>query len=126
MKQLKPFLYHILEEINYLLMDSAKISYPEFVENGTLKRSFVRALEVIGEAAKSIPDEFRAKYPEVPWKKMAGLRDVLVHHYFGINYNMVWDVIKNQIPDLKPNIQGILEEIEEEIDEEKESNEIPF
>lgn len=96
LKQLKPFLNHILDEIDYLLMDSADISYEKFSGSETLKRSFVRALEVIGEAVKSIPDEFRAEYSEIPWKKMAGLRDVLIHHYFGINYMMVWDVIKNQ------------------------------
>lgn len=112
LKQLKPYLNHILDEIEYLLMDSAGVSYEDFLENKTLKRSFVRALEVIGEATKSIPEEFRAEYSEIPWKKMSGLRDVLIHHYFGINYIMVWDVIKNQIPDLKVRIQAILEEIE--------------
>jgi uncharacterized protein with HEPN domain len=109
LKQLEPFLIHILDEINYLV-STADISYSEFKRNETLKRSFVRALEVIGEATKNIPDDFRKKHPQIPWKKMAGLRDILIHHYFGINYKMVWDVVKNQVPDLKTNIQSILEE----------------
>lgn len=112
-KQLKPFLSHILDEVDYLTDNSADISYSDFENNETLKRSFVRALEVIGEAVKSVPDDFREKYPQIPWKKMSGLRDVLIHRYFGINYILVWDVIKNQVPDLKINIQSILEEIPE-------------
>ncbi len=112
LKQLEPFLKHILEEADYLIDESANIDYSEFSKNATLKRSFVRALEVVGEAAKNIPDEYRGKYKKIRWKDMAGLRDVLIHHYFGINYNMVWDVVKNQIPDLKDNIREILMEIE--------------
>ena len=112
LKQLKPFLNHILEEADYLLSESANIDYSEFTKNATLKRSFVRALEVIGEAAKNIPDEFREKHQKIRWKDMAGLRDVLIHRYFGINYNMVWDIVKNQVPGLKSNIQETLMEIE--------------
>jgi uncharacterized protein with HEPN domain len=112
LKQLKPFLNHILEEADYLLSESANIDYSEFTKNATLKRSFVRALEVIGEAAKNIPEEFREKHQKIRWKDMAGLRDVLIHRYFGINYNMVWDIVKNQVPGLKSNIQETLMEIE--------------
>ena len=112
LKQLKPFLNHILEEAEYLLSESANIDYSEFTKNATLKRSFVRALEVIGEAAKNIPEEFREKHQKIRWKDMAGLRDVLIHRYFGINYNMVWDIVKNQVPELKSNIQETLKEIE--------------
>jgi uncharacterized protein with HEPN domain len=113
LKQLKPFLNHILDEANYLIRNSANISYPKFFENETLKRSFVRSLEVIGEAAKNIPDDFRDKYSDIPWKDMAGLRDILIHRYFGINYKMVWDIVKNQVSDIKIKIQSILNEMEE-------------
>jgi uncharacterized protein with HEPN domain len=120
-KQLKPFIGHILEESDYLLCESANISFSEFEKNAALKRSFVRSLEVIGEAAKNIPDDFRQKHPGIRWKDMAGLRDILIHRYFGINYNLVWDVVKNQIPELKRNIKVIIEEIEQkEVDENKE------
>jgi uncharacterized protein with HEPN domain len=114
LKQLKPFLEHILGETDYLIDQSANLSYPGFEKSETLKRSFVRALEVIGEAAKNIPDDFRENYLQVAWKEMAGLRDILIHRYFGINYRMVWDVTINKIPDLKSNIQSILREMEEE------------
>jgi uncharacterized protein with HEPN domain len=112
-KQLKLFIGHILVEADYLVCESANISYSEFEKSATLKRSFVRALEVIGEAAKNIPDDFRQKHPGIRWKDMAGLRDILIHRYFGINYNMVWDVVKNQIPELKRNIKVIMEKIEQ-------------
>jgi len=68
LKQLKPFLKHILDEADYLLDESANIDYSEFSKNATLKRSFVRALEVIGKAAKNIPDEYREKHQKIRWK----------------------------------------------------------
>ena len=108
LKQLKPFLDHILEGTAYLISNSTKISYREFEKNETFKRSFVRSLEVIGEATKNIPGEFRKKYPLIPWKDLAGLRDILIHRYFGINYRMVWDIVKNQVPVLEEKIRSIL------------------
>lgn len=110
MKQAKPFLLHIMDEINYLLQHSKRLSYNKFIHDETLKRSFVRSLEIIGEATKNLPKTFTGKYPEVPWKDIAGLRDVLVHQYFGINYKKVWDIVKNKIPKLKGQIQNILGE----------------
>ena len=102
-----------MDEAEYLINNSSKISYIEFVKNETFKRSFIRSLEVIGEAAKSIPDDFREKHPDIPWKEMAGLRDILIHRYFGVNYKMVWDIVKNQVPELKSDIQAILSDLED-------------
>lgn len=79
MKQSKPFLEHILDEIIYLLQNSEGLVYERFIDNETLKRSFVRSLEVIGEATKSLSTDFRKEYPYINWKKMAGLRDILIH-----------------------------------------------
>lgn len=114
MKQFKPFLKHILDETEYLLQNSEKLTFKEFINNGTLKRSFVRSLEVIGEATKNLSNDFRKKYPRIEWEKMAGLRDILIHKYFGIIYESVWDVVKNKIPDLKLRIKAIINEIERE------------
>jgi uncharacterized protein with HEPN domain len=73
-----------------------------------LKRAFSRSLEIIGEASKLIPEEFKKKHPEVAWKMMARMRDRLIHHYFGVDYPMIWDTVKNDIPELKLQIESIL------------------
>ncbi len=111
MKASKPFLIHIAEEIRYLEKNSANLTYDDFMQNETYRRSFVRALEVIGEAAKNLPQGFRKRYQQVPWKEIAGLRDVLIHQYFGINYISLWDIVKNKIPVLRDQIAAILNEL---------------
>jgi len=74
-----------------------------------MKRAFVRSLEIVGEAVKQIPDEFRARYPQVEWRKMAGTRDRLIHDYLGVDYELVWDIVQNKIPALKKAMQEIVE-----------------
>jgi len=103
------FLRHIFDECTYLFSVSNDLSKDELLDNETLKRAVVRSLEVIGEAAKKIPADFRIKYNSISWKKMAGMRDRLIHEYFGINYSIVWDVLKNKIPELYKQIQKVLE-----------------
>ena len=112
MKESKFFLKHIMDEIEYLQQKLEKLKYEDFVKDEDLKRIFVRSLEIIGEATKNLNEDFRSKYHQVEWKKMARLRDVLIHQYWGISYERVWDIVKNQIPELKLKIEIILQEID--------------
>ena len=85
---LRLFIEDILESIKLIEEYLGNISKENFGNNQKLKDSIVRRLEIIGEAVKNIPDDFRKKYPEVPWKKIAGLRDVIIHTYFNIDLNV--------------------------------------
>ena len=82
----------------------------------------MRCLEVIGEATKNIPNSFRKKYPEIPWKKIAGFRDVLIHEYFGVKIDRVWNVIKKDLPDLKKKIIDIRRKMEGKVGDETSNN----
>jgi uncharacterized protein with HEPN domain len=113
MKQNFPFLKHILDEINFLLKETETLTYEEFISNEVLKRSCTRSFEIIGEAVKNISDELKNKYKDIDWKKIAGMRDKIIHYYFGVNYNIVWQTIKDKLPTLKEKFEIIIKEVEE-------------
>lgn len=85
------------------------MSKDAFLRDETLKRAVVRSLEIIGEATKKIPADFKYKWNSIQWKNMAGMRDRLIHDYMGVNYFIVWDVVKNKIPELHDQIVDVLE-----------------
>jgi uncharacterized protein with HEPN domain len=102
------FLKHIADECAYLLSVSKDLSKNDFLDNETLKRAVIRSLEIIGEATKKIPADFKVKWNLIQWKNMAGMRDRLIHDYMGVNYSIVWDVFKNKIPVLYDQVIEVL------------------
>lgn len=102
------YLQHIFDETKYLIRQTNEIDKALFIQDETIKRAFVRSLEIIGEAVKQMPDSLRDKYPSIEWKSMAGMRDRLIHGYFGIDYDIVWDIVINKIPTLKDQVEEII------------------
>ncbi len=105
----RDYLRHMLDEADYLCAHSANLSRADFLTDETLRRAFVRCLEIIGEAAKKMPSEFVKTHPDVEWRAMAGTRDRLIHGYFGVDYELVWDVVLNKIPKLRERIRELLQ-----------------
>jgi uncharacterized protein with HEPN domain len=95
------FIEHILESIELIENYTANKTISDFIESVQLQDSIIRRIEIIGEAVKNLPAEVKSNYPDVPWKKIAGMRDVLIHEYFGIDLELTWQVVQKDIPDLK-------------------------
>lgn len=105
---IREYLRHIQDEIDYLQSVTSGMVKPQFLSDETLKRACVRSIEVIGEATKHIPDDVRRRYPQVEWRAIAGMRDRLIHSYFGIDYEIVWDVLTTHIPLLDDTIDEMM------------------
>lgn len=103
-KEPKEYLRHIYDECLFVLSVSKDLSEENFLKDETLKRALVRSLEIIGEATKKIPADIKIRWNTIQWKNMAGMRDRLIHDYMGVNYAIVWDVVKNKIPDISKQI----------------------
>ena len=102
------YLEDVLEAIRKIAGYTTGLSLEVFTGDVKTLDAVVRNLEVIGEAIKNVPDEVRSKHPEVDWKKIAGLRDVLIHAYFAIDVETVWDIVQNKLPLLGKQIKKIL------------------
>lgn len=94
-------LEHILDETKFLVEDSAQTDEMCFMTDECRQRAYARSLEIIGEAAKQIPDGIKEAHPEIEWKAMSRMRDKLIHHYFGVDYALVWDTVVSDIPKMR-------------------------
>ncbi len=87
------------------------MTYEDFTKDNLVKDAVLRNLEVIGEAAKNIPDEIREEYSNVPWKRIIGLKNIVIHEYFGVDFENIWKIITENIPETKPYIEQILKKL---------------
>lgn len=104
----RTFIEHILESIAYIEEDTDGMSQQSFLDDRSKQDAVIRRLEIIGEAAKRIPEEFRNAHPDIPWKRMAGMRDVLIHDYLGVDLAIVWNVVQHELPELKAKLRRIV------------------
>ena len=109
-KKYEPYLKDISNSIISIENFVKGVNYEQFKKDDKTSSAVIRKLEIIGEATKYIPDDIRRMYSQIPWKEMAGMRDKLVHEYFGIDYELVWDVIKNEIDELELQIKTIIDQ----------------
>lgn len=111
MRDYRLYLKDILDAMGSIEKFIENMDFGEFKSDDKTASAVIRKFEIIGEAAKQIPAEIAQKYPEIPWKEMAGMRDRLIHFYFGIDHKLVWRTIKERLPGLIPLIKKAIEEI---------------
>jgi uncharacterized protein with HEPN domain len=105
------FLRDIVENADKVQKFTKGVTFDDFVGDEMRAYATIRALEIIGEAVKQIPDDFRQQYPDIPWRKIARMRDKLIHHYFGVNLGVVWKTVTEDVSPLKVGISKILDDL---------------
>ncbi|MCD4810430.1 MAG: DUF86 domain-containing protein [Methanosarcinales archaeon] len=105
------FVQDILDSINDVENFIDGMEFEDFIKDKKTIYSVVRAIEIIGEAAKNVPEQIRTKYPDVPWKQMAGMRDKLIHEYFGVDLEILWETAKDDVPRLKTAVSKVFEDM---------------
>ena len=96
--------------MDFLTENCANVEMQDLITDKVLSRACLKYLEIIGEASRSISEDFKRVHPEIPWRQMTGMRNKLVHHYFGVDWEIVDDVLKNELPDLRSDIMRLLSE----------------
>ena len=103
------FLEDIKNSLNKIFKYTEDIDYNQFINNDMIKDAVERNFEIIGEAVKNLPEDFKAKYPNIPFKQIAGMRDKLIHDYFGVDYEIIWKTIKDKLPQFSDDIINIIQ-----------------
>ncbi|HET8864226.1 MAG TPA: HepT-like ribonuclease domain-containing protein [Gracilimonas sp.] len=101
-------LQHIKEMVDFLYENYSSLSLKELSGDFEKRKTTERCLEIIGEATKKLPKEFTEKHPDIEWRQMAGMRDILIHNYDNVDYDVLWDVLDSKIPILKPKIDELI------------------
>ena len=109
MRDLLLYVEDILEAIEKIKRYTAGMSFDDFVEDEKTVDAVIRNLEIIGEAVKNLPEEFKEKHSNVPWKEISGMRDRLIHAYFGVDLSIVWYTIKNDLDEIEFRLKSIME-----------------
>ena len=110
-REYKLYLEDIVSAIVKIEDYTRDMSFNDFLNDSMIQDAVIRNLEIIGETIKNIPEEIKRKYPEIEWRKIGGLRDILIHAYFGVDLQIVWDIVEEELPELKENIIHILEDM---------------
>ena len=113
-REIIDFVEDIVNAMNKAIMFVEGMSYEEFSQDEKTVFAVIRALEIIGEAVKNIPDNVRKNYPEIPWKGMTGMRDKVIHQYFGVDLKVVWETIQERIPEVKPFFEKMLKNLQKD------------
>ena len=111
MKGDRLYLQHILDAINKV-DDYVSVGHQVFISSSHWQDAVIRQLEIIGEATKRLSKELCSQHADIPWRRMAGLRDVLIHDYMGVDINAVWEITQNELPVVKKRIETILKELD--------------
>ena len=111
MKEDLAFIEHILDSIKAIEKFSKNLKKEKLTSNRLKQSAIVREIEIIGEAVKNVSESLKNKHREIEWKEIAGTRDKMIHHYFGVDLNIVWDIIKINLPDLKDKVLKIKKEL---------------
>ncbi|PIQ79318.1 MAG: DUF86 domain-containing protein [Parcubacteria group bacterium CG_4_9_14_0_2_um_filter_41_8] len=110
-REIKLYLRDICDSIDMIQSFIKGVSREEFIKLHEKQNAVIRKIEIIGEAVKQLPIEFRDQYPHIPWKEIAGMRDKLIHGYFGVDLDVVWDAVKKNLPKLKKEVEKLFDEI---------------